>query len=161
MQVSVRQRGFTVIELVVSLAIVGVLALVAMPSLKIAQRRHQEAELRESLRTLRQAIDRYKQAADGGLIAKPAGSPGYPPSLEALVDGVDAAMGAAPGSRIYFLRRLPRDPFAADAATPAAETWALRSYASSAEDFKPGADVFDLRSRSTATALDGTRYDRW
>lgn len=151
--------GFTLIEMVAVVAIVGVLAVAALPMRELVARRSQELALRASLRSLRDAIDAHKKAADDGLIAKPADASGYPPTLQTLVDGVPEVR-AGSGRRLYFLRRLPRDP-TADPALAAAETWALRSHESPPQAPAPGRDVFDVASRSERTALDGSRYDAW
>jgi general secretion pathway protein G len=154
-------RGFTIIELVVTVGIVALLATAAIPSAQLMYQRERESELRASLRTLRGAIDAYKRAAESGRIRKKADQTGYPPDLRSLVDGVDDAGSAKEGVKIYFLRSLPRDPFWPDAATPAADTWALRSYASPPDDPQPGDDVYDVHSRSTRTGLNGVPYHDW
>lgn len=153
------QGGFTLIEMVVVVMIVGILASAAMPLAALNKRRGQEAELRHNLRLIRTALDEYKRAWDKGLIEKHPDETGYPPNLEALVNGVRNA-SAPQNSRLYFLRRLPRDPFG-DADLPDAKTWALRSYASPPDAPAPGADVFDVHSQSEGVALDGTAYKRW
>lgn len=153
-----RQRGFTLIELVVVVAIMGVLVVAGRPMVQLAHRRAQETALREALRTLRLALDEHKRLADEGRIAKGPQDSGYPATLDVLVRGVPDAQ--APAKRLYLLRRLPRDPFA-DAALPAALTWALRSHDSPPEAPAAGRDVFDVASRSPATALDGTPYAQW
>ena len=151
--------GFTLIEMVVVVAIVGILAAAAHPLLTLATRRQQEFALRQNLRTLRVAIDAYKQAAADGMLAVPADESGYPPTLQVLADGVpDLREGK--GRKIYFLRRLPRDPFA-DTSLPAAQTWGLRSYDSPPDAPRPGRDVFDVYSLSEGTGLDGTPYRDW
>jgi general secretion pathway protein G len=152
-------RGFTLIEMVVVVLIVGILASAAMPLSALHKRRMQEAELRAGLRTLRKAIDQYKQAWDQGRIEKRADATGYPPSLDVLVQGVVDA-STPKGDKIYFLRRLPRDPFA-DAVLTATETWALRSYASPPEAPAAGADVFDVSSTADGIGLDGSPYRDW
>ncbi len=155
---SATARGFTLIEMVVVVALVGILAMAAQPLLELSVRRAQEASLRQGLRSLREAIDSHRSAALQGHIAKRTDDSGYPPSLEALVDGVPDLRSL--DKRIYFLRKLPRDPFAA-ADLPAASTWRLRSSDSPAEAPQPGNDVFDVSSPSDATALDGTAYRSW
>ena len=156
-----RVRGFTLIELVVTVAIVALLATAAVPSAQLLYQRQREGELRASLRTLRTAIDAYKLASDTGRIKKKLDRTGYPPDLASLVDGVDDASSPREGAKIYFLRRLPRDPFWPDATTPAAETWGLRSYASPPDDPRPGDDVFDVHSLSPRTGLNGVPYRDW
>lgn len=154
-----RTRGFTLLEMVIVVMIVGILASAAVPLAALHQRRQNEAELRSGLRTLRVALDAYKKAWEQGQIEKREGETGYPPTLEVLVTGVtDIRQSTA--KRIYFLRRLPRDPFA-PASMPAALTWGLRSYASTAESPQAGADVFDVYSRSEGTGMDGTPYRQW
>lgn len=154
-----RSRGFTLIEMVVVVMIVGILASAAMPLAALHKRRTQEAELRQALRTLRVALDDHKRAWDAGRIPKKPEDSGYPANLDVLVQGVPD-VGSAKGQRIYFLRRLPRDPFA-DPATPAALTWSTRSYASPPDSPAPGADVFDVASRTEGIGLDGVPYRQW
>src|SRR6202022_4768309 len=110
---------------------------------------------RASLRTIRAAIDAYKQASDSGRIKRELDKSGYPPDLQSLVDGVDDAGSAKEGVKIYFLRRLPRDPFWPDATTPAADTWGLRSYESPPDDPQPGDELDDGRSRPPPVGLNG------
>ena len=156
-------RGFTLIEMVVVLTIVAILALAAQPLLELALRRTQETVLRHALRELRAAIDEHKKAVLARQIAPGPDGTGYPATLDSLVAGVpliDEQGQPRLQGRLYLLRRLPRDPFA-DAALPAAETWALRASTSPADAPQRGADVFDVSSRSEAVALDGTRYRDW
>ena len=155
-----RPRGFTLIELLVTIAILGVLATAAVPLAELAARRTKESELRHALREIRGALDEFKKAGDEGRIARAADATGYPVSLDALVNGVPAARD--PGKRpIYFLRRLPRDPFYDGPATDPSQTWGLRSYASAPSDPQPGRDVFDVYSTSPATGINGVPYREW
>jgi general secretion pathway protein G len=160
------ERGFTLIELLITLALVGLLAMSSLPLYEVTARRMKESELRESLRIIRGGLDAYKAAVDSGALKKEAGQSGYPPTLEILTESLlraDAAdpNGTGAASRIVILRRLPRDPFFTDPQVPAAQTWNLRSYASRPDDPQPGADVFDVSSKSTAVGLDGTPYASW
>jgi general secretion pathway protein G len=145
--------------MLVVLAMLGVLASAARPLLELSVQRSREHELRQGLRTLREAIDAYKRAGEAGHIAQDADASGYPPHLRALVDGVADAKSAE-GRKLYFLRRLPRDPFA-PAELPAAETWGLRAYDSPPDEPRAGKDVFDVYSRAERTALDGSRLKDW
>jgi general secretion pathway protein G len=155
-----RQRGFTLIELVVTVLIVGLLASAAVPLLELTVKRNREHELRAALREIRGALDAYKHAADQGRIRKTALQSGYPPALSALVDGVPDVR--SPDARpIYFLRRLPRDPTFPDPNADPAETWGKRSYASPPDRPEPGADVFDVYSLSERTGLNGRPYRTW
>lgn len=155
-----RSNGFTLVELVVAVAIVGVLAWMAVPLLEVAQQRQKEIELRMALRQIRGALDSYRQAVLDKRIEAAADASGYPPKLEALAAGVPDI--TRPDHRpIYFLRRLPRDPFAAPGDANAAETWGKRSYASPPDDPKDGEDVFDVYSLSRKTGLNGVRYREW
>ena len=156
-----RDRGFTILELVITVGIVSLLATAAIPSAQLLYQRQREGQLRTALRTIRGAIDAYKQAAESGRIKNELDKTGYPPDLQALVDGVEDAGSAKEGRKIYFLRRLPRDPFWPDATTPAAETWGLRCYASPPDDPQPGDDVYDVYSRTSRTGLNGVPYHDW
>lgn len=155
-----RATGFSLIELLVVIAIMSVLATIGLPLAELSHRRTQEEELRRALRDIRSAIDAYKRMVDAGLIARPAGGSGYPPNLQVLVEGeVNAQTPQA--SKLYFLRRLPRDPLSTDSVVDPADTWDLRSYDSPPEDPKPGRDVYDVHSKVAGNGLDGTPYKRW
>ena len=154
-------RGFTLIELVITVAIVGLLATAAMPLGKMAAQRLKETELRTSLREIRVGIDAYKLAAEAGQIAIEADKSGYPASLDLLVSGVDDLHDPNKERKIYFMRRLPRDPFFPDSSANPAETWGLRSYASQPSDPQPGDDVYDVHSLSQGVGLNGVPYRDW
>ena len=153
-------KGFTLIELVITVAIVGLLATSAMPLVELTVRRAKEQELKVALREIRTAIDAYRLAADAGRIEVPADASGYPPTLDLLVSGVEDYSNPE-ASPIFFMRRLPRDPFFPDGSVPAAETWGLRSYASPPDSPQVGEDVYDIYTLATGTALNGTNYRDW
>ena len=153
-------HGFTLIELLVTLAILSVLATVTVPLAQLQVQRAKEQDLRIALREIRTAIDSYKRAADEGRIAREIGASGYPANLDVLVTGVEDRRDPK-RRKIYFLRRLPRDPFADEEALADADTWARRAYASEPEDAQEGSDVYDVFSRSTLVGLNGAPYKRW
>jgi general secretion pathway protein G len=152
--------GFSLVELLVVVAIVAVLATIALPLSELAQRRTQEEDLRRSLREIRDALDAYKRAVDQGHIPRVVGASGYPPSLDVLVAGIVDAQSPQ-GAKLFFLRQIPRDPIAEDPSIDSAATWALRSYESSAEAPKSGRDVYDVHSKSTKVGSNGVPYARW
>jgi general secretion pathway protein G len=160
------QRGFTFIELVITLAIIGLVSMLALPLYEVTATRMKEAELRHALRVLRGALDTYKAATDSGSLKREPGQSGYPPTLEVLTQSLDLASkpdasGSIASQRLVILRQLPRDPFNTDPTLAPEQTWATRAYASRPDDPQPGDDVFDVTSKSGATALDGTPYASW
>jgi len=146
-------RGFTLIELLIVVAIVALLASIAAPLAELGYHRGKEQELRHALREIRGAIDAYKRAVDEGKVERKADASGYPPTLEALVEGAEEK-SSAERRKIYFLRRIPKDPLTG-------EDWGLRSYASSATDPQPGRDVYDVYSRSEEVGLNKVPYKEW
>lgn len=150
-------HGFSLVELLVVLAVLGVLSMLVMPLAELSTQRERERDLRKALWDIRTAIDDYKRAVDAGAVAGVSGGSGYPPSLEALVKGVPATVQ---GKTIYLLRRIPRDPFA-DPALPDEATWALRSFQSPPDRPRPGADVYDVSSRSELIGLNGVPLKEW
>lgn len=144
----------------VTLALLGVLALIAVPSAQLAVQREKEKELRLALREIREAIDAYKRASDQGRMPLKVGQSGYPASLDELAEGVEDTKSPGRG-RLYFLRRLPRDPMHPDPDVPAAETWGKRSYNSPPEEPAEGEDVFDVYSLSGKVGLNGIPYAKW
>ncbi len=151
-------RGYTFVELLVVTTILLILASAVMPLARVTSQRQREAELRRTLREVRTAIDRFKDAADQGQIAASdlePGSEGYPPDLETLVEGISVVNDAS-GRKLKFLRRVPVDPM-----TSSAE-WGLRSYTDRPDATRwGGGSVFDVYSTSDGTALDGTKYREW
>ena len=147
-------RGFTLIELVIAVAIVAVLATAALPLNELVVQRAKEQDLRRALREVRAAIDAYKQASDDGRIVKRAGESGYPRRLEDLVAGVEDQKSPK-REKVYFLRRLPPDPLTQDG------KWGLRAYASPPEDPREGDDVFDVFSMASGKGINGRPYREW
>jgi general secretion pathway protein G len=152
-----RTGGFSLVELIVTVALVSILVGMALPLARNTIQREREKELRQALRDMRAAIDRYKTAADNGQIMADAMANGYPPDLETLANGVDLL--TAVGKKIYFLRAVPIDPMSecrcntdwdlrSDQDDPTAGSWG-------------GQDVFDVHTKSSGTAMDGTKYKDW
>ena len=154
------RTGFTLIELVITVAIVAILSTVALPLAEVTIQRAREHELRTALRQMREAIDAHKQAVDEGRVVKRANDNGYPKTLETLATGVEDMTDPKKG-KLYFLRRIPRDPMATDSTLQPAQTWGKRSYKSPPEDPKPGDDVYDVYSLSAGVGLNGVRYKDW
>lgn len=154
--------GLTLVELLVTLVILSILAVAALPYAEVTVRREKELELKRALRDVRSAIDAFHDDWKTGKISKTSDAvsdDGYPKTLQALVDGVEA--GGAKGGKRKFLRRIPRDPFA-DHAKTTAEQWVLRGYQDESDSIVwSGRDVYDVRSAAESTALDGTKYKDW
>src|SRR5579871_2540969 len=144
------QGGFTLVEMIVAVSILAILTGMAIPLVRVKIQREREVELRRDLWEMRDAIDRYKDAADRGGFQTKAGTDGYPPDLETLVNGVDVG-----GKKVRFLRRIPVDPMTGK------NEWGLRSTQDDPDsDSWGGQNVFDVYSKSQGDALDGTKYDQ-
>jgi general secretion pathway protein G len=147
-----RERGFTLLELIVAATILSILTLMALPLARVTIQREKERQLRQALWQMRDAIDRYKDAADRGAFQTKVDSQNYPPDLDTLVKGVEIAGG----KKVRFLRSIPMDPM-----TKTTE-WGLRSMQDDPDsDSWGGQSVFDVYSKSTGIALDGTKYKDW
>jgi len=155
-----KAAGFTLIELIVTLTILALLATVALPMTQIAAVRSDEQDLRRAVFQIRAGIDAYKKAYDDGKLQKAVDATGYPPSLSVLVDGVRDVTDQT-GRRMFFLRRIPRDPFCDCPSRSNEQTWGLRSYASPPDAPQEGRDVYDVYSLSKRTAVDGTHSADW
>lgn len=145
------EAGLTLIELIITVAILSILAAIALPIARFTVRREKERELRRDLWEMRDAIDKYKDAADRGGIQIKADTLGYPPDLQTLVDGVDVQQ-----KKVRFLRRIPVDPMTGN------NDWGLRANQDDPDsDSWGGQNVFDVHTKSQGTALDGTKYSTW
>jgi len=146
-----RERGLTLVELIVAIAILAILAGAAVPLARTTVRRSKERELRRDLWEMRDAIDRYKDAADRGAFQIKVGTEGYPPDLETLVKGIDSN-----GKKLRFLRRVPVDPMTGNT------EWGMRSMQDEPDSTSwGGQNVFDVYTKAQGTALDGTKYSEW
>jgi|SRR5438874_3871434 len=146
-----RQHGFTLVELIIAITIMSILAGAAIPVVRVRVRRDRERELRRDLWEMRDAIDRYKDAADRGAFQIKVGTDGYPPDLETLVNGVDVQ-----GKKVRFLRRIPIDPLTGKT------EWGMRSNQDEPDSTSwGGQNIFDVYSQSQGTAIDGTKYVDW
>ena len=146
-----KEAGLTLVELIVTITILGILAAAAIPVARFQVKREKERELRRDLWEMRDAIDHYKDAADKNAFQTKVDSMGYPPDLQTLVSGVDVQ-----GKKVRFLRRIPVDPMTGNS------DWGLRSNQDDpSSDSFGGQNVFDVYSKSTGTAMDGTKYSDW
>ncbi len=153
--------GFSLIELMVTLAIIAMIASAVLPLTQLTVQRTKEVELRAALRELRNAIDAYKKAGDEGRIKKNAEMSGYPPSLEVLVEGVEDLKDFKNKRKIKFIRSIPRDPMQLDTSLSNAQTWGNRSYDSDWDSPQAGDDIYDVYSMSDKTAINGLPYREW
>ena len=146
-----KTRGFTLVELIVATTLLLILTSLALPLARVVIKRERERDLRRALWSMRDAIDRYKDAADQGKFQIKVGSEGYPPDLQTLVDGVDVG-----GKKLKFLRRIPIDPMTGNT------EWGMRSMQDDPDSDSWGGDnVFDVFTKSQGTALDDTHYKDW
>jgi general secretion pathway protein G len=154
MRSSGKIRGFTLIELIATITIISILVGLSLPLARNALKRERERVLREDLREIRTAIDKFKEASDLGKIEVPNDTEGYPQTLESLVDGVQL-LGQA-GKNIKFLRKIPIDPMTNST------DWGMRSYQDEPTSQSwGGQNVFDVYTKSDGAAFDGTRYKDW
>lgn len=156
-----KMSGFTLVELLISLAILALLASLAAPTMEVIVKRQKEQELRTGLREIRKAIDAYKKAVDENKVERKVDESGYPPNLQSLYLGVIDVTDPKKQKKIFFMRRLPRDPFYPDTTVPPENSWGKRSYESDYNEPREGKDVYDIYSLSPDTALNGTHYREW
>jgi general secretion pathway protein G len=156
-----RAAGFTLIELMITVALVGLLSTMVLPLTELTVQRSKEQELRSALREIRMALDEYKKAVDEKKIISKAGKSGYPESLTVLLEGVPDATNPDNKLKIRFLRRMPRDPMAIDPNLRAVDTWGTRSYSSEWDNPSSGDDVFDVYSLSDKAGMNGVAYNKW
>ena len=157
---SQHRTGVTLIELMVCLAVLAIFALMVNHVVVIMATREREQQLYSALRALRGAIDAHKRAFDAGRIALPPGSSGYPKDLQTLVDGVEDQQDPKRG-KLKFIDRIPPDPTQRNRDAPPISMWATRAYASDPNSPQPGADVYDIHSKSTEAGLNGALYSKW
>ncbi|MEA3361518.1 MAG: type II secretion system protein [Thermodesulfobacteriota bacterium] len=147
-------KGFTLIEMIIVMAILSLMATIVMPLAKTTSKRNREMELRQNLRIIRTALDEYKKLADEGKIYKGTGESGYPKNMQILIDGVPLINGG--GMKAKLLRRIPEDPMTEDG------EWGKRSYFDDPDtEVWDGRDIYDVYSKSNGIALDGSRYGDW
>jgi len=156
-----RHRGFTFIEMAITAAIVALLATLVMPMAELAVKHDRERELVLALREIRSALDAYKRAVDEGRVAGEPDKSGYPPTLDILAAGVSDEKSPDHNGKIYFLRRIPRDPMCRDAGKSNEETWGKRSYESPPDAPEEGDDVYDVYSLSPDSGINGIPYKDW
>lgn len=150
------EAGMTLLELIIACTILLILSSAALPIARFTIVRERERELRRDLRDMRNAIDRYKDYADRGMLRTEVGSEGYPPDLDTLVKGVALGGSGASGKNVRFLRRVPVDPMTGQT------DWGMRSIQDDPDSQSwGGKNVFDVYSKSQGTALDGTKYTDW
>lgn len=154
------RRGYTLVELLMVLAILALLAAMTMPLAEMTVQRDKERQFKRALWEIRDAIDAYHRARESGALAGAQGSSTYPPDLQTLTLPASDARAERRGEVMRFLRRVPRDPFA-DPSLPAERSWGLRSYLSDADKPQPGADVYDVHSLSDQLGLNGVPLKQW
>jgi general secretion pathway protein G len=154
------KSGFTLIEVIVTLAILAVLAVLVLPTVEVIDKRAREQRLNNALQVIRKALDEHKTAYDEGRLKLPPGSVGYPLNLESLVDGVPVLNAAIP-TKIKFLRRIPRDPMNPNPELTNEQTWGKRCYESEASSPSEGDNVYDIYSLSPKVGLNGIPYQKW